>query len=58
MVRPTYQEMIAIENTVFLIIPTRRGHAMPHRAMQKSTRVSQEARVRDDLSTKPSLWFA
>lgn len=51
MVRPTYKEMTANANTVFLIIRIRKGHDMSLR----STRVSQEAKVRDDLSPKPSL---
>lgn len=48
MVRTTYKEMTANANTVFLIIRIRKGHAMSLR----STRVSQEAKVRDDLSPK------
>lgn len=42
MVRPTDQETDCIEDSLVLTIPKKRGHAMPRRTTQSSTRAGQE----------------
>ena len=43
MVRPTEQEIIAMEKKLLLRVPKGRGHGMPCRVTQGSTRVGREA---------------
>lgn len=58
MVRPADQEEIAIEKSLFFIIPRRRGHSIPFRATWKSARINQyEEEIRVKHKQEPLLWL-